>query len=100
MSQAALKDKVVLVTGASRGIGHGIALALGREGATVIGTATTAEGAERLTQALKKEGVNGVGMQLDVTQQESVDAVLAAIKTQFGPVSILVNNAAITQDNI
>lgn len=95
-----LKNKVALVTGASRGIGQGIALALGREGAIVIGTATTEAGADRITEALQAQGINGTGMVLNVTSQESIDAVLAAIKERFGAVSILVNNAAITQDNL
>lgn len=100
MTTSTFKNKVVLVTGASRGIGQGIALAFGREGATVIGTATTPEGAERISAVFKEQGVQGVGMPLNVTVQESVETTIAAIKSQFGPVSILVNNAAITQDNL
>lgn len=95
-----LKDKIALVTGASRGIGQGIALALGREGATIIGTATTAEGADRITQVFKDENINGCGLTLNVTSQESVEALLPTIKDRFGVVTILVNNAAITQDNL
>lgn len=95
-----LKDKVVLVTGASRGIGQGVALALGRAGATVVGTATTEEGAQRISTWLQSESINGAGYQLDVTSQESVDALIPKIKEQFGVVNILVNNAAITQDNL
>lgn len=94
------KGKVALVTGASRGIGNGIALALAREGATVIGTATTPEGAERITQSLTKESLLGCGMVLNVTDPASIETLIAAIKAQFGPINILVNNAAITQDNI
>ncbi|OGT59256.1 MAG: 3-oxoacyl-[acyl-carrier-protein] reductase [Gammaproteobacteria bacterium RIFCSPHIGHO2_12_FULL_43_28] len=94
------KDKVALVTGASRGIGQGIALALGREGATVIGTSTTQEGAARITEIFNNEGIAGRGMVLNVTAPESIDVLLAAIKTHYGVISILVNNAAITQDNI
>lgn len=95
-----LKDKIALVTGASRGIGQAIAFSLGKESATVVGTATTQEGADRITQTLKNEGIQGAGMVLNVTSQDSVDALLTAIKERFGVVTILVNNAAITQDNL
>jgi 3-oxoacyl-[acyl-carrier protein] reductase len=94
------QGKVALVTGASRGIGHGIALALGRDQATVIGTATTQEGADKITQAFKAAGIQGTGMVLNVAERESVDSLITAIKGQFGMPSILVNNAAITQDNL
>lgn len=100
LSDGLLKDKIALVTGASRGIGNGIALALGRAGATVVGTATTQEGADRITQALKDEGIKGSGMVMNVTAPESIDALMANIKAQYGAVSILVNNAAITKDNL
>lgn len=95
-----LQGKMTLVTGASRGIGQGIALCLGREGATVIGTATTQEGADKITALLKQENMNGCGMVLNVTSQESVNALMDAVHAQFGPISILVNNAAITKDNL
>ncbi len=95
-----LKNKIVLVTGASRGIGQGIALALGREAATVIGTATTQEGADKISAVFQEQSVNGCGMMLNVASTESVDAVIAAIKEKYGAISILVNNAAITQDNL
>ena len=95
-----LNGKIALVTGASRGIGHAIALALGRAGATVIGTATTQEGADRITQTFKNEQVQGEGMILDVASSESVEQTIANIKTRFGAVNILINNAAITQDNL
>lgn len=100
MTSGQLQNKICLVTGASRGIGQGIALCLGRQGATVIGTATTQEGADRITAALKAESISGCGMVLNVTSQESVDALVAAIREQFGPVNVLVNNAAITKDNL
>lgn len=93
-------SKIVLVTGASRGIGQGIALQLGKEGATVIGTATTSEGAEKITAAFKAANIAGCGMQLEVTSQESIDTVISAIREQFGVINILVNNAAITRDNL
>lgn len=100
MTSGQLQNKVCLVSGASRGIGQSIALCLGRQGATVIGTATTQEGADRITAALKAENIPGCGMVLNVTSQESVDALIAAIREQFGPVNVLVNNAAITKDNL
>ena len=95
-----LEGKVALVTGASRGIGHGIAVALARHGAHVIGTATTKEGAAHFLQALQSQSLSGAGMVLDVTSSASILAVIDKIKTNFGAVSILVNNAAITQDNL
>lgn len=95
-----LNNQVALVTGASRGIGAAIAKALGQQGATVIGTATSASGAEAITAALKAANVNGVGLALDVTQPEQVDAVLKQITEQYGDVSILVNNAGITKDTL
>jgi 3-oxoacyl-[acyl-carrier protein] reductase len=95
-----LKDEVVLVSGASRGIGKGIALALGARGATVIGTATSQTGADAISSYLQKKGVKGTGMMLDVTQAESIKAVIDKITETFGAISILVNNAGITRDNL
>jgi len=95
-----LQDEICLVTGASRGIGQAIALALGAAGATVVGTATSDSGAENITNYLKDKGMTGVGMALDVTQDNSVTQVTEAINSQYGPVSVLVNNAGITRDGL
>lgn len=95
-----LKDKVTLVTGASRGIGQGIALNLGQQGAIVIGTATTQQGADQITASFQAEGIQGQGLVLNVAHKESIDALISAIKERFGAISILINNAAITQDNL
>lgn len=95
-----LVGKIALVTGASRGIGHGILLSLAREGAIVVGTATTQGGADRITEALQNEGLEGSGMMLDVTSPTSINDLITAAKERFGAIQILVNNAAITQDNI
>nr|WP_008066534.1 MULTISPECIES: 3-oxoacyl-ACP reductase FabG [unclassified Pseudomonas]EJN16624.1 3-oxoacyl-(acyl-carrier-protein) reductase [Pseudomonas sp. GM78]NYU02187.1 3-oxoacyl-ACP reductase FabG [Pseudomonas sp. SbOxS1]WCM50163.1 3-oxoacyl-ACP reductase FabG [Pseudomonas sp. WJP1] len=95
-----LQGKVALVTGASRGIGQAIALELGRQGAIVVGTATTASGAERIAATLKENGIQGTGLELNVTSDESVTEVLKNIQAQFGAPAILVNNAGITRDNL
>jgi 3-oxoacyl-[acyl-carrier protein] reductase len=100
LGQEILKNQIALVTGASRGIGSGIALALGRQAGIVIGTATTQEGAEKITEILQQHNIQGCGMALNVRVQDSVNEVMATIKEKFGPVSILVNNAAVTQDNL
>ena len=95
-----LNEKVALVTGATRGIGAAIAEALGKAGATVIGTATSEAGAATIRQRLAESGVNGTGMVLNVTDAESVASVIKAITEQFAAPTILVNNAGITKDNI
>ncbi|MAY37490.1 MULTISPECIES: 3-oxoacyl-ACP reductase FabG [Spongiibacter] len=95
-----MSEKVALVTGASRGIGKAIALELGKAGMTVVGTATSESGAQAISERFAEHGVTGTGMALDVSSSESVDAVLKAIAEQYGPVTVLVNNAGITKDNI
>ncbi|MDZ7781722.1 MAG: 3-oxoacyl-ACP reductase FabG [Halioglobus sp.] len=92
--------KVALVTGASRGIGKAIAAALAGDGLTVVGTATTADGAAAVSGTLGELGNPGCGMVLDVTDEDSVTEVTAAILEQYGAPLILVNNAGITRDNI
>jgi 3-oxoacyl-[acyl-carrier protein] reductase len=93
-----LENELALVTGASRGIGHAIALALAGAGAQVIGTSTTAEGAATLTEALKSKGYKGRGAVLDVGSPASIDAVVAELDGAEGLPTLLVNNAAITRD--
>jgi 3-oxoacyl-[acyl-carrier protein] reductase len=95
-----LDGRLALVTGASRGIGHAIGLALARAGAKVIGTATRQEGADRFAAALQTEGRAGAGMVLDVTVASQVESVLDAIQKSHGEIVILVNNAGITRDNL
>ena len=93
-----LENQVALVTGASRGIGNAIALALAGAGARVIGTATSAEGAARFTESLASHGYNGRGAQLDAASPASIDALMAQLEQAGQLPSILVNNAAITRD--
>ncbi len=95
-----LEGSVALVTGASRGIGQAIAQELAARGATVIGTATTEEGAGAITQAFAQAGLRGEGRRLDVTDGAGVDALVQAIAADHGPVTVLVNNAGITRDNL
>ncbi len=95
-----LKDEIAIVTGASRGIGKAIALALGARGATVIGTATSDAGADKISEYLAVAGIKGKGIALNVTEQESIDGVLDAVQKAFGVPTILVNNAGITRDNL
>ena len=95
-----LSGQLALVTGASRGIGAAIADTLGRAGAAVIGTATTQSGADAIDERFKSAGVDGRGAILDVTQAESVAGLLKDISAREGDISILVNNAGKTRDNL
>ena len=100
MAAAKLDGQVALVTGATRGIGRAIAQALAEAGATVVGTATTDEGATKIAEALASAGHRGTGIRLDVSDGTAVDAALMDIEKRFGAVAILVNNAGITRDNL
>jgi 3-oxoacyl-[acyl-carrier protein] reductase len=95
-----LNGKLVLVTGASRGIGNAIALTLGNAGATVIGTATSDEGAANISKIFTENNILGKGMKLNVTDNEQISNVLKAVNEEYGTVDILINNAGITRDNI
>ena len=99
-SNTLLSGQIALVTGASRGIGAAIAQELGKQGAVVIGTATTAGGAENINASLKAAGIKGLGMALDVNDAAQIAAVLKQIAADYGDVSILVNNAGITKDTL
>lgn len=94
------ENRVCLVTGASRGIGHAVALALGRRGGRVIGTATGDNGARTIDAALAAAEIEGRGMVLDVTDSDAVARVVKDIEQDFGPVTVLVNNAGITRDTL
>jgi len=92
--------KVALVTGASRGIGKAIALELGQQCATIIGTATSERGAEEISLYLAEQGIAGRGLALDVSSDDSVSQCLSLIEESFGLPQIVVNNAGITRDNL
>lgn len=95
-----LNGEIALVTGATRGIGQAIALLLGGQGAVVVGTATSEAGAEKINAYFAEQGIAGKGVVLDVTHQEQIDQVVEQIAAEFGTISILINNAGITRDNL
>ena len=95
-----LEGKIVLVTGASRGIGQAIALTLGHAGATVIGTATSDKGADAISNTFKENDIAGQGLTLNVTNNDQIAEVMSTIADNYGSVDILVNNAGITRDNL
>lgn len=95
-----LENEIAFVSGASRGIGKEIALALGAQGATVIGTATSENGAENISNYLNENDIKGKGLVMNVTNQESITDTVKVITEDFGTPTILVNNAGITRDNL
>lgn len=95
-----LNEKIALVTGATRGIGRAIALELGKQGATVIGTATSDDGADKISTYLAAASIKGRGVALNVCDVARTDSVLADLAKEFGAITILVNNAGITRDNL
>lgn len=95
-----VQGKIALVTGASRGIGKAIALELGKQGAIVVGTATSEKGAQAISDYLQQSALQGTGLVLQVTDAESISSALEQIQKRFGEIAILVNNAGITRDNL
>lgn len=98
--EKALDKQVALVTGASRGIGRAIALVLARQGATVVGTATSEAGASGISEALAAEGLAGRGVVLEVNDAQAVDSLIDSLVKEFGALNVLVNNAGITRDQL
>lgn len=95
-----LEHKVALVTGASRGIGKAIALELGKNGALIAGTATTEDNARQIDQYLSDAGIKGIGIVMNVNNLEQINDSIGAVQKSLGDISILVNNAGITRDNL
>jgi 3-oxoacyl-[acyl-carrier protein] reductase len=95
-----LTEDIALVTGASRGIGQAIAIALGQAGAKIVGTATSEKGAASIQSGFDALGIEGLGLVLDVTDLNAIDTLMGRIKDRFGVPTILVNNAGITRDNL
>src|ERR1700758_4150279 len=95
-----LDGQTTLVTGGTRGIGKAITLALARAGATVVGTATSDDGAASIQRYLDEEKLRGAGIRLDVADSAGIDAAIADIAQRFGDIAILINNAGITRDNL
>lgn len=95
-----MSDKIVLITGASRGIGAAILQEMAKTGATIVGTATSQNGADNITAAIEAAGATGKGMVLNVSDATSVEACLKQIADEVGGISVLVNNAGITRDNL
>ena len=95
-----LNDEIVLITGASRGIGRAIALELGARGATIVGTATSEQGARDISGELSSHAVRGTGRVLNVTSTDSIAAFFKSMQDDIGNPTVLVNNAGITRDNL
>ena len=95
-----LSNEIALVTGASRGIGKAIAAALGSRGATVVGTATSGKGAQGISESFAANGTRGAGKELNVTDPDSIAALIKDVQSEYGAPTILVNNAGITRDNL
>ncbi len=95
-----MNDKIILITGASRGIGAAILKVMAETGATIVGTATSQSGADNITKTLEELGAKGKGLVLDVSDATSVENCLKTIADDIGAISVLVNNAGITRDNL